>query len=192
MRIDSVEFVRSCYRVDDFPRDGLPEVAFVGRSNVGKSTLINTLTGRRKLAHTSSTPGKTRSINFYILNRRFYFVDLPGYGYARVSRAERKRWQALIDGYLRERAPLRLILALIDVRREPDELDMGLYEYLAHTGKPVVTVATKADKLSKSQLLKAVDRLKSLLPVDRVIAFSARSGQGRAELLRQIFSAVAG
>ena len=186
MRILSAEFVKSCVRKDELPRDGLPEIAFAGRSNVGKSTLINTITGRKKLAHTSSTPGKTRTINFYLINRMFYFVDLPGYGYARVSKKERLMWQKMIEGYMENRAVLRGVVVLIDVRREPDELEHTLYDYLVHVGKPVITVLTKVDKLPRGQLSQRVASIRRTLGVERVITFSARTGEGRAELLRAI------
>ncbi len=186
MRILSAEFVKSCVRKDELPRDGLPEIAFAGRSNVGKSTLINTITGRKKLAHTSSTPGKTRTINFYLINRRFYFVDLPGYGYARVSKKERLMWQKMIEGYMENRAELRGVVVLIDVRREPDELEHTLYDYLAHVGKPVITVLTKVDKLPRGQLSQRTASIRRALGVERVITFSARTGEGKAELLRTI------
>ncbi len=186
MRIVSAEFVRSCVRKEEFPRDGLPEIAFVGRSNVGKSTLINTITNRKKLAHTSSTPGKTRTINFYLINRRFYFVDLPGYGYARVSRKERIQWQKMIEGYLKNRPQLKGVLALIDSRRDPDELELALYRYLASLEKRVVTVLTKADKMPRGRLSQRVAAIRKALGVERVIPFSARTGEGKAELLKAI------
>ncbi len=190
MRILSAEFVKSCVRKEELPKDGLPEVAFAGRSNVGKSTLINTITGRRRLAHTSSTPGKTRTINYYLINRRFYFVDLPGYGYARVSREERRRWQKMVEGYLEGRGELKGVVVLIDSRREPDDLEHALYDYLASIGKPVVTVLTKADKLSKNRLSERMVAIRKSLGIERVVAFSARTGMGRAELLSAIFEFV--
>ncbi len=187
MRILSAEFVKSCVRKEELPRDGLPEVAFAGRSNVGKSTLINTITGRKKLAHTSSTPGKTRRINYYLVNRRFYFVDMPGYGYARVSREERRRWQKMVEGYLEGRGELKGVVVLIDSRREPDELERALYDYLASMGKPVVTVLTKVDKLSKNRLSGRVEAIRKGLGIERVVPFSARTGMGREELVSAIF-----
>ena len=190
MRIVSAEFVRSCVRQEELPRDGLPEVAFVGRSNVGKSTLINTITNRKKLAHTSSTPGKTRTINFYLINRRFYFVDLPGYGYAKVSRKERIQWQKMIEGYLKNRPQLKGVLALIDSRRDPDELELALYRYLASLEKRVVTVLTKADKMPRGRLSQRVAAIRKALGVERVIPFSARTGEGKTELLKAIFEFV--
>ena len=186
MRIVSAEFVKSCVRKEELPRDGLPEVAFVGRSNVGKSTLINTITNRKKLAHTSSTPGKTRTINFYLINRRFYFVDLPGYGYAKVSRKERIQWQKMIEGYLKNRPQLKGVLALIDSRRDPDELELALYRYLASLEKRVVTVLTKADKMPRGRLSQRVAAIRKALGVERVIPFSARTGEGKTELLKAI------
>lgn len=189
MKITSAEFVKSAVRPDQYPATGLPEVAFAGRSNVGKSSLINTLLGRKKLAQTSATPGKTRLINFFTVNETLSFVDLPGYGFARVSRAEQETWGPMIETYLRERANLRLVVSILDVRHDPTGRDRDLIEWLRHFGRRHLIVLTKSDKLSRGEALKRRRRIASLLGLGELeppILFSARTGEGKGEIWKAI------
>src|SRR6188474_2124940 len=151
MKIISAEFVKSAFEKSHWLADGRPEIAFLGRSNVGKSSLINSLLLRKGLARTSNTPGRTQSINFFLINDRFYFADLPGYGYARVSKTMRADWGKMAEEYLADRAELALCVQLIDSRHEPTKLDIQLNEWLVHYDKPHLVIATKSDKLSANE-----------------------------------------
>lgn len=185
MRVTEATFLRSVAGSEQLPHDGLPQIAFSGRSNVGKSSLINALLNRKALAQTSGTPGKTRLLNFYLINRSFYFVDLPGYGFAKVSLAERRQWRGLIENHLRNNPALTGIVALIDSRIGPTELDLELLAWLDELRLPAIVIATKADKLSRQQQteqLKSIQQKISHLPVREVMLFSARNGLGKAEL----------
>ncbi|MGB9803631.1 ribosome biogenesis GTP-binding protein YihA/YsxC [Desulfofundulus sp.] len=189
MNIVSAEFVRSITELNRCPDGGRPEVALAGRSNVGKSSLLNCLVNRRNLARTSNTPGRTRTINFYLINKRFYLVDLPGYGYARVPEKVRLNWGPLIEGYLSHRPELRGVVQIVDLRHPPTAQDVQLYQWLKHHHLPAVVVATKADKLSRSQglqQLQVVRQTLGLVEEDRLIKFSARTREGRDELWRVI------
>jgi len=191
MKITDVEFVKSVAGLDQLPRDGLGELAFAGRSNVGKSSLINCLLNRKKMAKTSSTPGKTRHLNYFRINDKYYFVDLPGYGYARVPRAEKEQWQRLIERYLSSSANLRGVISIIDVRRGATSLDLQLLEWLRELGMRVCLVATKADKLSRAALgrqMKELEKGLRHLSSNEIIPFSAVSGTGKKELLREILN----
>ena len=174
-----------------FPAPTLPEVAFLGRSNVGKSSLINSLVGT-KLAKTSSTPGRTRSINFFELRwpgrpqPEMIFTDLPGYGYAKLSREISSQWPSFIEPYLKQRPSLALCLTLVDVNVPPQESDQQLLQFLAATGRPFVIVGTKSDRLSKNQLRNALQALGREFPQAKIIPFSARTGAGREDLWREI------
>ncbi|MFN6963301.1 MAG: ribosome biogenesis GTP-binding protein YihA/YsxC [Pyrinomonadaceae bacterium] len=190
MKIVSAEFVKSAYSREHWVDDGLPEVAFLGRSNVGKSSLINSLLGRRGLARTSNTPGRTQCINYFLINRRFYFVDLPGYGYARVPQTMRKDWGRMAEQYLGDSEELRLCIQLVDSRHAPTMLDKQLHEWLVHRDRPYIIAATKADKLSSNQLRKNLAQLNSHLPGAKVIAYSSENGMGRDELWARILEAV--
>ena len=168
MKIKNVEFVRSVATWDQLPDDGRVELAFVGRSNVGKSSLLNYLIGRKALAHTSNTPGKTATINYYLANAKqgeggFYLVDLPGYGYAKVSKTQREKWMLLIGRYVTERRPLGVIFHLIDSRHPPTKLDEELLDLLRGGPVPYVILLTKADKLGKNQQRSRVAQLKKRL-----------------------------
>lgn len=193
MKITSVEFVKSVVNLSDMPKDNLKEIAFAGRSNVGKSSLINCLLNRKKLAKTSSTPGKTRQLNFFRINHRFYFVDLPGYGFAKVSQKESAQWRNLIEGYISSSANLMGILSIIDSRLGPTKLDMQLLEWLRSLNLQLILVATKSDKLSKSvlitQLAKFTKQLKPIIGRE-IIPFSAASGRGKKEVWREILTLV--
>jgi GTP-binding protein len=176
-----VEFAFDAAAPEGFPRDGLPEVAVLGRSNVGKSSFINALVGRRGLARTSAHPGKTRRIHFYRVEDRAYLVDLPGYGYAAVSQAERRAWRPLVEGYLRgSRSPLRGALLLIDVRRGPGDEERSLLEWLAAERIAPRVVLTKCDKLRAGELQRRVADHRSALPLaaDAIACSSAHTGRG--------------
>jgi GTP-binding protein len=188
-------FLIAATDVGQFPAPVLPEIAFLGRSNVGKSSVINSLLGTR-IAKTSSTPGRTRSINFFDVRwpgkpqPELIFTDLPGYGYAKLSREVSERWPSFIEPYLQDRPTLALCLALVDVNVPPQAADRQLVEFLASSGRPFVVVATKSDRLSGNHLRNALQAMAGEFPQASVIAFSARTGAGREELWRQIRSAI--
>lgn len=190
MKILSAEFVRSVYSREHWLDEGLPEVAFLGRSNVGKSSLINSLLMRKGLARTSNTPGRTQSINFFLINNSFYFADLPGYGYAKVSKAMRADWGKMAEEYLSERDELVLCIQLIDSRHSPSPLDVQLNEWLVFHNKTHMVVATKADKLSGNALQKSLAEARRTLGGSTIIPYSAQTGRGREELLSAIAAAV--
>jgi GTP-binding protein len=196
MKVASAEFVKSAFEESQWPRDRRPEVAFLGRSNVGKSSLINSLLGTKGLARTSSTPGRTQSLNYFLVNGRFYFVDLPGYGFARVPREVRESWGEMVTGYLAKRDSLVLSIQIVDSRHEPTKLDLQLREWLLHEGKPFLTVATKSDKLSQNELHKNLARARKALDAvgkgagGELIDFSAVTGRGRERVWRSIEEAV--
>ena len=178
------EFLASASKPEQFPSDALPEIAFLGRSNVGKSSLINALTGQSKLAFTSNTPGRTQTINFYRVEGKYYFVDLPGYGYARVPESVTKDWQALIESYLTNRERLELSLLIIDIRRGWMESDLQLKEWLEFHQRPYLVVATKTDKLNQSELRRGLDAIRRIGP--EPLPFSALNGRGVRELWQAI------
>ena len=191
MRISSATFVKSATSPEHYPRDGRPEIAFMGRSNVGKSSLINSLLGVRGLARTSSTPGRTQLINFFLINDAFYFVDLPGYGYARVPREVKKHWGSMVEKYLATRPGLVLSILITDSRHEPTELDLLMKEWLEARGKPLIIVATKADKLSSNQLRASLARASAVLGSQELVAYSAVTGSGAARLWKEITRRIA-
>ena len=160
MKISSAEFVKSAFNREHWIEDVRPEIAFLGRSNVGKSSLLNSLLNRKGLARTSNTPGRTQSINYFLINDDFYFVDLPGYGYAKVSKSMRSDWGEMAEEYLSQREQLVLCIQLIDSRHDPTKLDLQLNEWLNFHQKPHLIVATKADKLSKNQLAKQLKAIR--------------------------------
>ena len=170
------------------PEADLPEVAFAGRSNVGKSSLINRLVRRKKFARVSNTPGRTREINFFRVNKLFVLADLPGYGYARISKEKKAAWRPLIEGYLRESPALKGVVQLLDARRTPSEDDLQMLEFLAQVGTPTIVVATKIDKLSKRERAPSIEALarEAGVDLDQVIPFSAETGEGRDELAEAI------
>lgn len=178
------EFIVSANQPEQFPADGLPEIAFLGRSNVGKSSLINALIGQKRLAFTSSTPGRTQTINFYRVEGRQYFVDLPGYGYARVPYGMRDQWKELIEGYLRDRPPLRLSFLVIDARRGWMQKDLDLKDWLESEGREYRVVVTKMDKLNQAEQQRAMGGVKKL--VQGPMPFSALSGRGVREIWQAI------
>ena len=177
------EFILSANRPEQFPADGLPEIAFLGRSNVGKSSLINAIAGQRKLAFTSNTPGRTQSINFYRIENRLYFVDLPGYGYAKVPLAAKNEWARLIERYLEERKTLQLSFLILDARRGWMEKDLDLKDWLEANNHPYVVVASKIDKLNQGEQLRG---LKAIGQYAEPLPFSAVTGRGVREIWQAI------
>lgn len=170
------------------PESSLPEVAFAGRSNVGKSSLLNSLVRRKSFARVSRTPGRTREINFFRINNGFVLVDLPGYGYARVSKEKKSEWKPLIESYLRRTTQLRGIVLLLDIRREPSDDDRAMLDFLAETEVPTIVALTKKDKLTKAAALERAAKISRALALEseQVIPFSAQTGEGRVELLEAI------
>jgi GTP-binding protein len=194
MNITQAEFVISAVKPHQYPEDALPEIALAGRSNVGKSSLINKLIQRKSLARTSSQPGKTQQLNYYRVNEMLYFVDFPGYGYAKVSKKQREQWGAMIESYLKERDPLKLVLHIIDVRHPPTEDDCLMYNWLKHFEIPVCIVCTKADKIPRSKWDKHVKVIRQTLEADQrhpLVLFSSETGLGRDELWSVILGAIA-
>lgn len=190
MKVTSAEFVRSAFDRSHWITDGRPEIAFLGRSNVGKSSLLNSLLGRKGLARTSNTPGRTQSINYFLVNDRFYFVDLPGYGYAKVSKSMRADWGEMARDYLTDRRELALFIQLVDVRHDPTELDRQLNDWLVVNEKDHVVVATKSDKLSSNKLQKQLAAIKRELVDSKILAYSSSTGKGRDNLWPEIESAI--
>ena len=180
MIIKKAKFQTSLAEFKDFPGQGLTEIAFAGKSNVGKSSLINALTHNSKLARTSSEPGKTRLVNFFLLNDSFYLVDLPGYGFARASKQEKEKWSGMIEGYLQKSENLRHVVQLVDIRHAPTEEDQMMTNYLRHYEIPFTVVATKADKLSKAQRSRSIPVICRTLVVQpwEIIACSSEDGTG--------------
>lgn len=190
--IKSADFVLAAVNHKQYPADNLPQIAFAGRSNVGKSSLINALLGRKNLAKTSSAPGKTRQIVFFKINKEFYFVDLPGYGYAKVSKTELTEWKQRMEEYFFKTQNLRLLLLLLDIRHEPTELDMKMLEYLNDIKANFAIVLTKTDKLSKNEAAKQIRMFyeNKILPESvPVIPFSSKTKEGKNEVWDIIFDA---
>lgn len=193
MVIKQVNLETVCGITSVLPKNQKPEVAFAGKSNVGKSSLINSLVNRKALARTSSQPGKTQTINFYNVNETMYLVDLPGYGYAKVPQSEKEKWGKLIERYLHGSQQLRAVFLLIDIRHEPSENDQMMYEWMVHQGFAPIIIATKSDKLKKMQILQHVQMIKDILQVEPgtiVIPFSAESKQGREEIWQIVESVI--
>jgi GTP-binding protein len=187
--IRSMEFIGPMATRDGWrPPAELPEVAFAGRSNVGKSSLLNRLLRRKAFARVSNTPGRTREINFFKVNESFVLADLPGYGYARISKARKAEWQPLIEGYLADSPMLRGVVLLLDVRHDPTDDDRTMLDFLAEVGVPTILATTKVDKLVASGIPKRIDELALLVGVDaeQIVPFSSKTGQGRDELARAL------
>ena len=193
MTIKKSKFVQSLSAFKPFPGQGLPEIAMVGKSNVGKSSLINNMTGNSKLARTSSEPGKTRLVNLYLINEAFFLVDLPGYGFAKAPKQEKQKWAKMIEGYLRGSEHLKRVFQLVDVRHAPTEDDQLMVEYLWHYDIPFTVVATKADKLSKAQRGRSIPVICRTLGVQpwEVMVHSSKDGTGRDRLLELIEAEIA-
>ena len=185
MVIRSVNLETVCGITSKIPENLLPEIAFAGKSNVGKSSLINGLMNRKSLARTSSQPGKTQTINFYNINEQLYFVDLPGYGYAKVSESIKQKWGKMIENYLHKSKQLKAVFLLIDIRHEPSANDKSMYEWMTYNGYEPIIIATKLDKINRSQIQKNVKIIKTKLQVKPgtiVIPFSSTTKQGRDEV----------
>jgi GTP-binding protein len=182
--IKSAEFVTSAVKPSQYPPAVLPEIAFAGRSNVGKSSLINTLVNRKRLVKTSSTPGRTQLINFFNINEKFSFVDIPGYGYAKVPASVKKNWGPMIETYITTRKTLKGVVLIMDIRRIPKREEMNMLDWLNHYDIPSVPVLTKSDKLSKTRQQKQLAEIANTLSVDKnnLILFSAKSRQGKDEV----------
>ena len=195
MIIKSVNLETVCGITSKLPVNTLPEIAFAGKSNVGKSSLINGLINRKNYARTSSEPGKTQTINFYNVNEQLYFVDLPGYGYAKVSQTSREKWGKMIEKYLHQSKQLKLVFLLVDIRHEPSANDIQMYEWICSQGFRPVIIATKSDKLSRNQIVKQTSVIKKTLGLksgDILIPFSAVNKSGRDEIWALMESALKG
>ncbi|HHU18807.1 MAG TPA: YihA family ribosome biogenesis GTP-binding protein [Bacilli bacterium] len=182
MKVTQAEFTISAVAPKQYPAENLPEIALAGRSNVGKSSFINKMINRKALARTSSKPGKTQTLNYYFINEFFYFVDVPGYGYAKVSKTEREAWGKMMETYFSEREPLRATILVVDIRHKPTNDDVMMYDFLKHYQIPVIIIATKLDKIKKGQVNKQVKLIKETLavePEDQVIPFSSETAQGK-------------
>jgi GTP-binding protein len=190
MKITSAEFIKSAYTEEHWTQDNLPEISFLGRSNVGKSSLLNSLLSRKGLARTSNTPGRTQCINFFLVNGKFYFVDLPGYGYAKVSKVMRADWGVMAEEYLSQREQLSLCIQLVDSRHEPSKLDLNLNEWLVFNQKNHIVVATKVDKLSKKEFTENLEVIGKEMPNSKVVAFSATKNIGREDVWQEIFATI--
>ncbi|WP_096189591.1 ribosome biogenesis GTP-binding protein YihA/YsxC [Evansella halocellulosilytica] len=189
MKVTKAELVISAAKAYQFPEGPFPEVALSGRSNVGKSSFINTVLNRKGLARTSQRPGKTQTLNFYNINDRLHFVDVPGYGYAKVSKKEREAWGRLMEQYFQEREQLKGVVQLIDVRHKPSEDDVLMYDWLKHHEVPVIVVATKADKISKGKWDKHKKVIRDELnldPNDTIILFSSETGHGKEKAWKEM------
>ncbi|WP_225744160.1 ribosome biogenesis GTP-binding protein YihA/YsxC [Marinilactibacillus sp. Marseille-P9653] len=190
-KIHYAEIVISAVSPLQYPDDGLPEIALAGRSNVGKSSFINTMVNRKKLARTSGKPGKTRTLNWFNIENSLFFVDVPGYGYAKVSNAEQKKWGDMMNIYFSSREELTLSILLVDLRHHPTELDIQMYDFLKYYDLPVLVVATKADKIKKSRRNKHINQVVQTLQLateDKVIMFSSETREGREEVWNEILA----
>lgn len=195
LNTQKAEFIRSAAGPRDFPRDPLPQVAFAGRSNVGKSSVINRLLNRKNFARVGSAPGKTTHINYFRIDEKIYLVDLPGYGYAKVSRQEKERWAALIQSWFDDPSLMSLGILIVDARHKPTADDRGMADYFRSAGRPWAVVANKLDKLKKSEVEPNLALIRETLELDeavKLIPFSAEKGTGREELLRLILDHMEG
>ncbi|MGY3779601.1 ribosome biogenesis GTP-binding protein YihA/YsxC [Isobaculum melis] len=184
MKVTKADIVISAVGPAQYPDTGLPEIALAGRSNVGKSSFINKMIHRKGLARTSSKPGKTQTLNFYIIQELFYFVDVPGYGYAKVSKTERAKWGKMLETYFTERETLKAAISVVDLRHAPSREDVQMYEFLKYYNIPVIVVATKADKIPRSKWNKHVKQVKDGLdfdPNDEFVMFSSETGEGEKQ-----------
>ncbi len=189
MKVHNVEMVISAVRPDQYPEDGLPEFALAGRSNVGKSSFINRMIGRKALARISSKPGKTQTLNFYKIEEQLFFVDVPGYGYAKVSKTEREAWGKMIERYITVREELKAVVQIVDLRHPPTADDRMMYDFLKHYNIPCIVIATKADKIPKGKWDKHKKVVKETLDMDKndpLIVFSSEKGIGFEEAWRTI------
>ncbi|WP_288227706.1 ribosome biogenesis GTP-binding protein YihA/YsxC [uncultured Enterococcus sp.] len=193
MKVHNAEIVISAVSPKQYPETELPEIALAGRSNVGKSSFINTLINRKNLARTSGKPGKTQTLNFYLIEDALHFVDVPGYGYAKVSKTERAKWGEMIETYITSRKQLRAVVSLVDVRHDPSKEDVQMYEFLKYYNIPVIVVATKADKIPRGKWNKHTSEIKKKLdfdPDDTFILFSSETKKGKEEAWQAIEAAI--
>ncbi|OEG00015.1 YihA family ribosome biogenesis GTP-binding protein [Vulcanibacillus modesticaldus] len=189
MKITAAEIIISAVKPEQYPKGSLPEIALAGRSNVGKSSLINKMIQRKALARTSSKPGKTQTLNFYLINESFYFVDLPGYGYAKVSKKQREQWAKMIEEYLISREELKVVILITDLRHPPTKDDKLMYDWLKYYQIPVIVIGTKADKIPKGKWDKHKKIAKETLefdPSDKFVIFSAETGLGKDQLWNEL------
>ena len=189
VNLNQAEFVRSAAKPADFPRDALPQVVFAGRSNVGKSSVINRLLGRKNFARVGAAPGKTTHVNYFRIDDRFYLVDLPGYGYARVSQGEKERWARLMESYFARPERITLGVLVVDARHRPTADDRQMADWFRGTGRPFVVAANKVDKVKPSARTESLDLIRSVLEAPELIAFSAEKGTGRDDLLARALTA---
>ena len=192
MRVNTqnAEFIRSAAKISDCPRDRLPQIAFAGRSNVGKSSVINRILNRKNLARVGSAPGKTTHINYFLIDKKVYLVDLPGYGYAKVSKQERARWGKLIEQWFADTSLMTLGVLIVDLRHKPTADDQTMAQWFHETGCPFIVVANKLDKLKKSEIEGNLQRIRETLELaedEKLIPFSAEKGTGKQELLTALF-----
>lgn len=191
MKVNNVELVISAVRPDQYPEDGLPEFALAGRSNVGKSSFINKMIGRKSMARISSKPGKTQTLNFYKIEEKLFYVDVPGYGYAKVSKSEREAWGKMIERYITDREPLRAVIQIVDLRHPPSRDDIAMYDFMKHFEIPCIIIATKADKIPKGKWDKHKKIVRTTLDMDKsdpLIIFSSETGLGKDEAWKEIES----
>jgi len=190
MKLLSVQFEKSVAHIDQLPKNRLPEIAFAGRSNVGKSSLINCLLNRKQLAKTSSTPGKTRLLNFFLINNNLYFIDLPGYGFAKVSLAQKQKWQKLIEAYFQTSQMLKGVIVITDIRHPVMQSDLEIIRWITHLEIPVIIIGTKADKLSNTKLSAQLahnhQQLQEILPAAEILPFSAVTHLGKKQVWNKI------
>lgn len=187
MFINSSKFVKSSVKFSDFPNDGLSEIAIVGRSNVGKSSIINSMLNRKHIAKVSSNPGKTRTINFFLINNNLYLVDLPGYGYAKVSKCEKNSWKSMIETYFSNRGVLKKVILLIDSRHDPFESDIIMCDWIRHMNYNLSIIATKSDKIKNSDIIKNSKIFKSVFNVEDILFYSSLKNKNRGDLLKFVF-----
>lgn len=195
VNLQKAEFVRSAAKASDFPRDRLPQVAFAGRSNVGKSSVINRLLNRKNLARVGAAPGKTTHINYFLIDEKFYLVDLPGYGYAKVSKGERERWGRLMEEWFADNTLMTLGMMIVDARHKPTADDQTMAEWFQGSGRPFAVVANKLDKLKKSQVEPALQLVRETLELteaDILLPFSAEKGMGKEDLIRLLVQTCGG
>ncbi|QHJ71608.1 ribosome biogenesis GTP-binding protein YihA/YsxC [Planococcus halotolerans] len=191
MKVNNVELVISAVRPDQYPEDSLPEFALAGRSNVGKSSFINKMIGRKSMARISSKPGKTQTLNFYKIEEKLFYVDVPGYGYAKVSKGEREAWGKMIERYITDREPLRAVIQIVDLRHPPSRDDIAMYDFMKHFGIPCIIIATKADKIPKGKWDKHKKIVRDTLEMEKtdpLIVFSSETGLGKDEAWKEIES----
>ncbi|MFP7493442.1 ribosome biogenesis GTP-binding protein YihA/YsxC [Terribacillus saccharophilus] len=184
MKVTEAEIVISAVSKKQYPETHMPEIALAGRSNVGKSSFINKMINRKNLVRTSQKPGKTQTLNFYKINDRFHFVDVPGYGYAKVSKKERNAWGKMLEEYFTERENLKAVVLLVDIRHEPTKDDVTMYDFLKHYELPVVVVATKLDKIPKGKRVQHIKRAADKLQLEQediILPFSSETGEGKEE-----------